>query len=127
MRSLIGLLILFTAPTVARAQRTTRSDGEILAQAEAAFERGVAAKDRFLAEKTGEHKNEFVRLKGLGEMDYDELGETTMDMSKRTLLKVTAEQAAQADEVFSVLMGDDVPARKNFIVTNAKDVRFLDI
>ena len=60
-------------------------------------------------------------------MDYDELGETTMEMSKRTLLKVTAEQAAQADEVFSVLMGDDVPARKNFIVTNAKDVRFLDI
>jgi len=85
------------------------------------------AKDRFLSEKKGEHKNEFVRLKGLGEMDYDELGETTMDISKRTLLQVTVDQAAQADEVFSVLMGDDVPARKNFIVTNAKDVRFLDI
>ena len=85
------------------------------------------AKERFLTEKKGEHKNEFVRLKGLGEMDYDELGETTMDISKRTLLQVTVDQAAQADEVFSVLMGDDVPARKNFIVTNAKDVRFLDI
>jgi DNA gyrase subunit B len=85
------------------------------------------AKDQFLAEKNGEHRNEFVRLKGLGEMDYDELGETTMDPSKRTLLQVTIEQAAQADEVFSVLMGDDVEARKKFIVTNAKDVRFLDI
>jgi DNA gyrase subunit B len=85
------------------------------------------AKDQFLADKNGDHKNEFVRLKGLGEMDYDELGETTMDPSKRTLLQVTIEQAAQADEVFSVLMGDDVEARKKFIVTNAKDVRFLDI
>src|SRR5439155_10986 len=85
------------------------------------------AKDRFLGEKKGEHKNEFVRLKGLGEMDYDELGETTMDISKRTLLQVTVDQAAQADEVFSVLMGDDVPARKNFVVTIAKDVRFLEI
>ena len=86
-----------------------------------------AARERFLSERTGEHRNEFVRLKGLGEMDYDELGETTMDLSKRTLLRVTAEQAAQADEVFSVLMGDDVPARKAFIELNAKDVRNLDV
>ena len=85
------------------------------------------AKDQFLKERTGEHRNEFVRLKGLGEMDYDELGETTMELSKRTLLQVNIEQAAQADEVFSVLMGEDVEARKKFIVTNAKDVRFLDI
>jgi len=84
------------------------------------------AKDEFLKQRK-EHKNEFVRLKGLGEMDFDELGETTMDESKRTLLRVTLEQAAQADEVFSVLMGENVEARKNFIVTNAKDVRFLDI
>jgi DNA gyrase subunit B len=84
------------------------------------------AKDGFLTERK-EHKNEFVRLKGLGEMDYDELGETTMDPSKRTLLQVTLEAAAQADEVFSVLMGENVEARKQFIVTNAKDVRFLDI
>jgi DNA gyrase subunit B len=84
------------------------------------------AKDEFL-EVRKEHKSEFVRLKGLGEMDYDELGETTMDPSKRTLLQVTLEAAAQADEVFSVLMGENVEARKNFIVTNAKDVRFLDI
>ena len=75
-----------------------------------------------------EHPNaEFQRLKGLGEMDAEELWETTMDPATRTLLQVTVEQAAIADEVFSVLMGDDVESRKNFIQTNADDVRFLDI
>lgn len=75
-----------------------------------------------------EHPNaEFQRLKGLGEMDADELWETTMDPDKRTLLQVTVEQAAIADEVFAVLMGDDVESRKHFIQTNADDVRFLDI
>jgi DNA gyrase subunit B len=82
------------------------------------------ARDAYLAE----HPNaEFQRLKGLGEMDADELWETTMDPESRTLLKVTAEQAAIADEVFAVLMGDDVESRKQFIQTNADDVRFLDI
>jgi len=66
-------------------------------------------------------------LKGLGEMDFDELRVTTMDRNHRTLLQVSVEQAALADEVFSVLMGDDVEVRKQFIQTNAKDVRFLDI
>ena len=84
------------------------------------------AKARFLEEHPN-HKAEFGRLKGLGEMDYDELGSTTMAADKRTLLRVTVEQAAIADDIFSILMGDDVPLRKNFIVTNAKDVRFLDI
>ena len=84
------------------------------------------AKAAFLAEKP-DHKREFQRLKGLGEMDYDELGETTMDASRRTLLKVSVEQTAIADEIFSILMGDDVESRKQFIQTNAKDVRFLDI
>ncbi len=75
-----------------------------------------------------EHPNaEFQRLKGLGEMDADELWETTMDPDQRTLLQVTVEQAAIADEVFAVLMGDDVESRKHFIQTNADDVRFLDI
>jgi DNA gyrase subunit B len=73
------------------------------------------------------HKKEFQRLKGLGEMDWGELGDTTMDAGKRTLLQVSVETAAIADEVFSTLMGDDVDARKHFIQTNAKDVRFLDI
>ncbi len=85
------------------------------------------AKEEFLAERNGQHKSEFTRLKGLGEMDYEELAETTMEASHRTLLQVAIEQAAQADEVISVLMGDDVDKRKNFIVHNAKDVRFLDI
>ena len=85
-----------------------------------------AAKDRFLEENPN-RKFEFNRLKGLGEMDADELGDTTMDAAKRTLLKVTVEQAAIADQVMSTLMGDDVDARKQFIVQNANDVRFLDI
>jgi len=85
-----------------------------------------AARDRFVAEHPGK-KLEFGRLKGLGEMDFGELKETTMDPHKRTLLQVSVEQAALADEVFSILMGDDVELRKHFIQTNAKDVRFLDI
>ncbi len=85
-----------------------------------------AAKAAFLAENPN-HKKEFQRLKGLGEMDWEELQETTIDPTKRTLLKVSVEQAAIADEVLSVLMGDDVESRKHFIQTNAKDVRFLDI
>jgi DNA gyrase subunit B len=85
-----------------------------------------AAKEAFLAANPN-HKAEFNRLKGLGEMDFDELGSTTMDATRRTLLQISVEQAALADEVFSVLMGDDVELRKHFIQTNAKDVRFLDI
>jgi len=85
-----------------------------------------AAKARFLQEHPN-HKAEFNRLKGLGEMDFEELGYTTMDPARRTLLQVSVEQAAIADEVFSILMGDDVELRKHFIQTNAKDVRFLDI
>jgi DNA gyrase subunit B len=84
------------------------------------------AKNVFL-ESHPNHKKEFQRLKGLGEMDFDELGETTMDADRRTLLQIAVEQVAIADEVFSVLMGDDVESRKHFIQTNAKDVRFLDI
>ncbi|HSS09427.1 MAG TPA: DNA topoisomerase subunit B [Acidimicrobiales bacterium] len=84
------------------------------------------AKARFVEEHPN-HKNEFNRLKGLGEMDFGELGETTMHPDKRTLLQVSVEQAAIADEVLSILMGDDVEVRKHFIQTNAKDVRFLDI
>jgi DNA gyrase subunit B len=84
------------------------------------------ARTRFLEEHVPK-KFEFQRLKGLGEMDWKELGETTMDPTRRTLLQVSVEQAAIADEVMSVLMGDDVPSRKHFITSNAKDVRFLDI
>jgi DNA gyrase subunit B len=85
-----------------------------------------AAKARFLNERPN-HKEEFARLKGLGEMDAAELWETTIDPTRRTLLQVSVEQAAIADEVCSILMGEDVESRKHFIQTNAKDVRFLDI
>ncbi len=85
-----------------------------------------AAKAAFLAEHP-DHKHEFNRLKGLGEMDYDELRDTTMNPALRSLLQINVEQAALADEVCSILMGDDVELRRHFIQTNAKDVRFLDI
>ncbi|MGH9069561.1 MAG: toprim domain-containing protein, partial [Acidimicrobiales bacterium] len=84
------------------------------------------AKARFLAEHPG-HKADFNRLKGLGEMDFDELRETTMDRGKRSLLQISVEQAEIADNVCSILMGEDVEQRRHFIQTNAKDVRFLDI
>jgi DNA gyrase subunit B len=84
------------------------------------------AKTAFLAEHPN-HKADFQRLKGLGEMDFGELKDTTMDPAQRSLLQVAVEQAAIADEVCSVLMGEDVELRRNFIQTNAKDVRFLDI
>jgi DNA gyrase subunit B len=67
------------------------------------------------------------RYKGLGEMDYRELWDTTMDPDHRTLRQVTIDDAAAADEIFSVLMGEDVDSRRSFIQRNAKDVRFLDI
>jgi DNA gyrase subunit B len=67
------------------------------------------------------------RFKGLGEMNATELWETTMNPETRVLLQVTLEDAATADELFSILMGEDVEARRSFITRNAKDVRFLDV
>ncbi len=93
---------------------------------EKAYLKDDAAKVVFLSEHPT-HKPEFSRLKGLGEMNFDDLGITTMDPATRTLLQVSVEQAATADEVMSTLMGDSVESRKSFIQQNAKDVRFLDI
>ncbi|RJL32163.1 DNA topoisomerase (ATP-hydrolyzing) subunit B [Bailinhaonella thermotolerans] len=67
------------------------------------------------------------RFKGLGEMNASQLWETTMNPETRLLLQVTLDDAAQADELFSVLMGEDVEARRSFIIRNARDVRFLDV
>ncbi len=87
--------------------------------------------DRELEVLRGEHADRKLpsaqRYKGLGEMDYEELWSTTMNPETRVLRKVTIDDAAIADEIFSTLMGDDVEVRKEFIRANASDVRFLDI
>jgi DNA gyrase subunit B len=89
-------------------------------------------RDAFLANGLAAGKripkdNGVQRYKGLGEMDYKELWETTMNPETRTLLQVTLDDAAAADEIFATLMGEDVESRRSFIQKNAKDVRFLDI
>ena len=72
-------------------------------------------------------KVDLQRYKGLGEMNADQLWDTTMDPERRTLLKVTIEEKARTDRTFSDLMGDSVEARRNFIETNAKFVVNLDV
>ncbi|GHD49200.1 DNA topoisomerase (ATP-hydrolyzing) subunit B [Mycetocola manganoxydans] len=91
------------------------------AERDAQLAAGIAAGRRIPKE------NGIQRYKGLGEMDYKELWETTMAPETRTLMQVNLDDAAAADEIFSTLMGEDVESRRNFIQKNAKDVRFLDI
>jgi DNA gyrase subunit B len=101
-----------------------------LFRADVGKERTYLKDEAALREFEAGHENrkiEVARFKGLGEMDWHELGATTMSPETRSLLQVSVEDAAIADEVFSKLMGDDVESRKGFIQTNAKDVRFLDI
>ncbi len=90
-------------------------------------ERDALVADGLAAGKRMPKDNGIQRYKGLGEMDYTELWETTMDPATRTLLQVTLDDALAADEIFSTLMGEDVDLRRSFIQRNAKDVRFLDI
>jgi len=90
-------------------------------------ERDALMRDGLAQGKKLPKENPVQRYKGLGEMNADELWETTMNPEQRLMLQVTLDDAAQADEVFSVLMGEDVVQRRGFIQRNAKDVRFLDI
>ncbi|MFW2512629.1 DNA topoisomerase (ATP-hydrolyzing) subunit B [Demequina sp. SO4-13] len=90
-------------------------------------ERDAFLKEGLAAGRKIPKDNGIQRYKGLGEMDYSELWETTMNPETRTLLQITMDDAALADETFSILMGEDVESRRNFIQRNAKDVRFLDI
>lgn len=90
-------------------------------------ERDVLVKAGLAAGKKINKDDGIQRYKGLGEMNAKELWETTMDPSVRVLRLVTLDDAAAADELFSVLMGEDVEARRSFIIRNARDVRFLDV
>ena len=84
-------------------------------------------RDEYLASLSPNTKYDIARMKGLGEMDAEELNETTMDISKRILRQITVEDAQAADEVFNKLMGEEVEPRREFIETNATYVENLDI
>jgi DNA gyrase subunit B len=90
-------------------------------------ERELMQRDGLEQGKKLPKENPVQRYKGLGEMNADELWETTMNPDQRLMLQVTLDDAAHADEIFSILMGEDVEQRRSFIQRNAKDVRFLDI
>ncbi|QIK63372.1 DNA topoisomerase (ATP-hydrolyzing) subunit B [Leucobacter viscericola] len=124
MRPLIDLGYVYLAQPPLYRIKWTNAEHEFVysdAERDAQLEAGAAA-GRRLQKESG-----VQRYKGLGEMNYEELWETTMNPGSRTLLQITMDDAAAADEVFATLMGEDVEARRGFIQQNAKDVRFLDI
>ena len=90
-------------------------------------EREALTRDGLAQGKKLPKENPVQRYKGLGEMNAEELWDTTMNPDQRLMLQVTLDDAAHADEIFSILMGEDVEQRRSFIQRNAKDVRFLDI
>ena len=90
-------------------------------------ERDAQLKEGFAQNRKINMDDGIQRYKGLGEMNAKELWETTLDPTTRILRRVDLEDAQKADELFSILMGDDVSARRSFITRRAKDVRFLDV
>ena len=124
MRPLIDLGYVYLAQPPLYRLKWTNADHEYVysdRERDALMEAGIAAGKRIPKD------NGVQRYKGLGEMNHQELWDTTMNPESRTLLQVTLDDAAMADSVFSTLMGEDVESRRTFIQQNAKDVRFLDI
>jgi DNA gyrase subunit B len=120
-----GHVFLAQPPLFKIKWNTTGTDYEYVysdAERDAVIAAGMAAGKRDPRSRDG-----VQRFKGLGEMNADELWSTTMDPAHRVLLQITLDDAAQADDLFTVLMGEDVESRRAFIQRNAKDVRFLDI
>ncbi len=124
MRPLIEMGYVYLAMPPLYRIKWTNADHEYVysdRERDAMLEAGLASGRRLQKE------NGVQRYKGLGEMNHQELWDTTMNPDTRTLRQVTLDDAAIADGIFATLMGDDVEARRHFIQTNAKDVRFLDI